>query len=72
MRYKSHRNLLRWFLEDRRQLPAAYVASCEKFFKELSSKHQAASAKRQALDLTRKHYSDIVSYNLKEKVNNEN
>ena len=54
MRYKSHRNLLRWFLEDRRQLPAAYVASCEKFFKELSSKRQASSSKRQASSLTSK------------------
>ena len=48
MRYKSHRNLLRWFLEDQRQLPAAYVASCQKFFKEISSKHQATSIKPQA------------------------
>jgi hypothetical protein len=48
MRYKSHRNLLRWFLEDQRQLPAAYVASCRKFFKELSDKHQASSGKLQA------------------------
>jgi len=49
MRYKSHRNLMRWFLEDQRQLPEAYVASCEKFFKELSNKRQASNlAKRQA------------------------
>ena len=48
MRYKSHRNLLRWFLEDQRQLPAAYVASCERFFKELSDKRQATSYKQQA------------------------
>jgi hypothetical protein len=54
MRYKSHRNLLRWFLEDRRQLPAAYVASCEKFFRELSDKQQAPSIKRQASRLTGK------------------
>jgi len=32
-----------------------------------SYKHQAASAKRQAASLTRKHYKDIVSYKLKEK-----
>jgi hypothetical protein len=38
MRYKSHRNLLRWFLEDQRQLPAAYVASCEKFFNKISKR----------------------------------
>jgi hypothetical protein len=46
MRYKSHRNLLRWFLEDQRQLPAAYVASCEKFFRTLNKK--ATSYKPQA------------------------
>jgi len=32
-----------------------------------SYKHQATSAKRQALELTRQHYNDIVSYKLKEK-----
>ena len=42
MRYKSHR-----------KLPAAYVASCEKFFrtldkKVLSNKRQASSVKRRA------------------------
>jgi hypothetical protein len=34
-------------------------------------KKEAASCKRQAASLTRKHYNDIVSYNIKEKVNNE-
>jgi len=33
-----------------------------------SYKLQAASCKRQAASLTRKHYKDIVSYKLKEKV----
>ena len=37
-----------------------------------SYKDQAASCKLQAASLTRKHYNDIVSYKLKEKVNNEN
>ena len=32
-----------------------------------SYKHQAASAKRQAASLTKKHYSDIVSYKRKDK-----
>ena len=32
-----------------------------------SYKLKAASAKRQAASLTRKHYSDIVSYKLKER-----
>jgi len=29
-------------------LPASYLASCEKFFKELKEKHQASSTKHQA------------------------
>ena len=37
-----------------------------------SYKLQAASCKRQALELTRQHYKVIVSYKLKEKVNNVN
>ena len=35
-------------MRPREELPAAYVRSCEKFFKELSLKHQASSTKRQA------------------------
>jgi len=34
-----------------------------------SYKQQAASCKRQAQSLTRQNYKDIVSYKLKEKVN---
>ena len=48
MRYKSKHNLLRWFLEDHRTLPASYVKSCRKFFDELqatSNKPQATSSK---------------------------
>jgi hypothetical protein len=37
-----------------------------------SYKRQASSCKRQALELTRQNYNVIVSYKLKEKVNNEN
>jgi len=37
-----------------------------------SYKQQAASCKRQALDLTRLNYNVIVSYKIQEKVNNEN
>ena len=33
---------------DHKDLPRAYLASCEKFFKELSRKRQASSTKRQA------------------------
>jgi len=44
----KHNNLLPWFTQDHGTLPASYLASCEKFFKELSSKRQAASSKHQA------------------------
>jgi hypothetical protein len=51
MRYRSHNNLIRYFIEDHGQLPEAYLRSCRKFFKELSDKHQASSNKRQAVAL---------------------
>jgi nicotinamide riboside kinase len=31
-------NLLPWFTDDHRTLPASYKRSCKKFFKELSAK----------------------------------
>ena len=49
MNYKSHNNLLRYFIEPHDQLPASYLKSCNKFFKELSVKRQASSGKPQAL-----------------------
>ena len=52
MRYKSKHNLLRWFLEDHRTLPASYVKSCRKFFEEISNKRQASSNKQQAPGVT--------------------
>ena len=39
----NHNNLLPWFTDDHGTLPASYLASCEKFFKELSAKPQASS-----------------------------
>jgi hypothetical protein len=42
------RDLTHYFLRDHDQLPPAYLASCRKFFKELSDKHQASSNKQQA------------------------
>ena len=48
LRYKSHNNLLRYFIEPHDQLPRSYLASCKKFFKDLSAKQQAASVKLQA------------------------
>jgi hypothetical protein len=44
----NHNNLLPWFTDDHGTLPASYLKSCQKFFKEISSKRQAASSKRQA------------------------
>ena len=44
----KHNDLSWYFMRPREHLPAAYVRSCEKFFKELSDKRQAASSKRQA------------------------
>ena len=38
-------NLLPWFTDDHRTLPESYLASCRKFFQELSIKQQASSHK---------------------------
>ena len=50
MKRIKHRDLLPYFIDDERSLAKrrAYVASCEKFFKELSNKRQATSNKQQA------------------------
>ena len=63
----NHNDLLPWFTMNHGQLPEAYLKSCRKFF----SEQQATSNKRQAASLTRLNYNVIVSYKLKEKVNNE-
>ena len=44
----KHSNLLNYFIHDRRDLSPAYVRSCEKFLKEISSKRHATSYKLQA------------------------
>ena len=48
----KHNDLLPWFTDDHGTLPAAYLKSCRKFFKEISNKPQAPSAKLQASSLT--------------------
>jgi hypothetical protein len=48
MKRIKHNNLLPWFTQCHGTLPANYLASCEKFFKELSLKRQASSTKHQA------------------------
>ena len=45
----KHNDLTHWFIRDHNQLPDAYLRSCQKFFKELSDKQQAASNKPRAL-----------------------
>ena len=47
MRIK-HNDLAWYFIRPHHQLPASYLKSCQKFFKELSGKQQAASVKLQA------------------------
>jgi hypothetical protein len=51
MKRIKHNNLLPWFTDDHRTLPASYVKSCQEFFDSLqatSSKQRAASVKQQA------------------------
>jgi hypothetical protein len=44
----NHNNLLPWFQEDHGQLPASYLKSCEKFFKEIGRhRPQGTSSMRQ-------------------------
>jgi len=49
MKRIKHNDLTHYFLADHKDLPAAYLASCEKFFK--SIKQQASSTKQQAASL---------------------
>ena len=54
-RIKKH-DLTAWFLQDHRTLPASYVKSCEKFFRELAIKRgklQATSTEAQATSVKR-------------------
>ena len=54
-RIKKH-DLTAWFLEDHATLPASYVKSCEKFFRELGEKRgklQASSDEPQATSVKR-------------------
>jgi len=46
MKRIKHNDLTHYFIREHSQLPAAYLASCEKFFK--SIKQQAPSCKQQA------------------------
>jgi len=50
MKRIKHNDLTHYFIREHSTLPAAYLASCEKFFK--SIKQQATSYKPQASSLT--------------------
>jgi hypothetical protein len=50
------RDLTHWFIRDHGQLPEAYLRSCKKFFKELST-----STKPQATSVKRSHCGSLVS-----------
>jgi len=61
MKRIKHNDLTHYFLREHSTLPPAYLASCEKFFKELSNKHQAPSNKpRPALILPQLNDSRII------------
>ena len=62
MRIK-HNDLSWYFMRPREELPAAYVRKCEKFFKELSHKQQASSAKLDKLQAAS--YNRIIKENKK-------
>tara|TARA_R100001163_G_scaffold45523_1_gene34220 strand:+ start:442 stop:660 length:219 start_codon:yes stop_codon:yes gene_type:complete len=49
MKRIKHNDLSHYFMADHKDLPAAYLASCKKFFK--SIKQQASSTKRQAASM---------------------
>ena len=56
MKRIRHNDLTHYFLRDHEELPQDYLASCEKFFKELSRKHEA----RKRSSLTGSKLWDIV------------
>ena len=49
----KHNDLMNYFIHDARDLSPAYVASCRKFLKELSSKPQAFEYQGQATSVDR-------------------
>ena len=48
MKRIKHNDLVPWFIQDHGTLPASYLASCKKFFKDIGAKQQATSGKLQA------------------------
>jgi hypothetical protein len=46
----KHNDLVPWFIQDHGTLPSSYLASCRKFFKELSDKQQATSERSEQIE----------------------
>ena len=59
----KHNDLTHYFLRPHSELPQAYLASCEKFFKELSDKRQASSVKPQATSSGSRRDPDFLKQN---------
>jgi hypothetical protein len=54
----KHNDLLPWFTDDHRDLPPAYLKSCQKFFDSL--KQQAPSKPSSSKQVTNKKNYDII------------
>jgi hypothetical protein len=58
MKRIKHNDLLPWFTDDHRDLPPAYLKSCQKFFDSIKQQagpeQRAASVKQQAGDKQKK------------------
>ena len=59
----KHNDLLNYFIHDARDLSPAYLASCRKFLKEISFKHQAPSRKLDKLQAVG-YYKIMKTYTL--------
>ena len=62
-------DLTHYFIRPHDQLPRSYLASCKKFFKDLSNKQQAASVKLQATSVKR---CNLFTTMLEKKTEREN
>ena len=41
----DNNNLMPWFMDDHRELPASYLKSCEKFFKQIRKENHERNKK---------------------------
>ena len=62
MKRIKHNDLTHYFLRPHEELPRAYLASCEKFFKEISRKLQASSSKRHEKDIIKRYKQNRKKY----------